>query len=337
MISRNPGTIGLAILGSGGIAAAHGGAFSRVPGVTIRSVYGSDVTRARRLADKLPDAQPSTDLEAVLADPRIEAVVVCGRTSSHLYRAHAALSAGKHVLIEKPPTFKLEDFDGLLDLAREVDRHLMVAQTVRFQPAMATMGRAVSAGEIGQPRLIHASWYVGHVWPGAWKSWQLDPLQSGGHGIHNGMHPLDLAIWLLGSRPIRIMARGWNTHAPDMPTPDNFHFTVAFEDGGLALLETAYSLRPQGTVLRRLLLAGSEGTLEHHTSRDPRAPGVPGSPASVDDGGFYQATHFIEVVRGQVAPLISPAQSRQALAAAIAAQESLDHGYAVSIEEEMDE
>lgn len=329
------GTVGIAILGSGGIADAHARAFVELPGVTLLWVYGSESSRVEAMAGRFPDAQPSTDLSAVLADPMVDAVVVCGRTMSHLHRAQESLGAGKHVLVEKPPAFRVEDFDGLLRMARQAGRRIMVAQTARFHPAMLTLGQAVAEGSIGQPRLVHASWYVGHVWPGAWRSWQLDPAQSGGHGIHNGMHPLDMAIWLLASRPIRVMARGWNTHAPEMPTPDSFHLTVAFENGSLALLETCYALRPAGSVLRRLLVAGTGGTLEHDTSRDPQAPGGPLPPASVEAASLHQAAHFVEVVRGAAEPLVEPAQSRQALLAAIAAQRSLDTRQAVAIEEDV--
>src|SRR5699024_6676186 len=99
---------------------------------------------------------------------------------------------------------------------------LAVGQTVRFQPIVADAYQAVTEGVVGDPRLIHLSWYTGHVWPGGWRGWQLDKASSGGHPVHNGVHILDTATWLLGSPPVEVMARGFRTFSPDLPIPDSF-------------------------------------------------------------------------------------------------------------------
>ncbi|MGH2311153.1 Gfo/Idh/MocA family protein, partial [Enterococcus faecalis] len=81
--------------------------------------------------------------------------------------------AGKHVHVEKPVALSLADFDAMVAATRSTS--LMVGQTVRFQPAVATLARSLHAGEVGRPRLVHVSWYTGYVWPGGWRGWQLDP------------------------------------------------------------------------------------------------------------------------------------------------------------------
>jgi predicted dehydrogenase len=334
MRDRPPGRpVGIAVFGSGSIAESHAQSFSNLQDVEVRWVIGSDASRVQRIASRIPGSVPATHPQDALRDELVDAVVVCGRSRSHPVRTRMALAAGKHVLVEKPPAFSLTEFDGLVELGRSKGCTLMVAQTARFHPAMLSMSRDVIAGAIGRPRLVHASWYVGHVWPGAWNSWQLDPRISGGHALHNGMHPLDMAIWLLNDRPVRVMARGFKTHAPDMPTPDSFHLVVGFAGGGLALLETVYALRPEGALLRRLLLAGTDGTLEHHTGRDSRPPGVAVPPASVEGASRNQAEHFIDIIRGDAEPIVQLNQSRQALAGALAAQRSLETGEMVTVEE----
>lgn len=334
-MSRDIGhrSVGVAVFGSGSIAQTHARSFADLPGVEVRWIVGSDESRARDLARSFAGARATSDPSDALRDDSVHAVVVCGRSRSHAERTRLALMAGRHVLVEKPPAFSVAEFDELVSLAEASGRRLMVAQTARFHPAMMSMGSEVGAGSIGRPRLLHASWYVGHVWPGAWNSWQLDPERSGGHALHNGMHPLDMAIWLLEDRPERIMARGWRTHSPEMPTPDSFHLVVAFEGGALAMLETVYALRPEGAVLRRLLLAGTEGTLQHHTGRDPSPPGTVVPPFSVLGAAASQAAHFIDVVRGTVEPLVQLRHSRLALASALAAQRSLETGMSVNVRE----
>lgn len=334
MTGPDPGPAGIAVLGSGGIARAHVAALGRVPGVRVTHVLGSDPARAAEVAALAPGARAATVLDDVLADPDTHGVYVCGRTEDHPGRTLAAVAAGKHVVVEKPPARDVADFDAMVRAARSAGVRLMVGQTVRFQPAVATLEAASRSGRVGDPRLLHLNWYVGHVWPGAWRSWQLDPRQSGGHLVHNGMHPLDLAIWLLGARPERVFTRGWCTHAPDMPTPDSFHLTVRFAGGGLAMIEVSYGLREPGDVLRRMVLCGTEGTLAHHTADDaaPSGGGPPVPLASVGDAVQRQAEHAAAVVAGHAEPIVALRHSRWALAAAIAAQRSLETGRPVDVE-----
>lgn len=325
--------IGVAVLGSGSIARAHVAALARVPGIKVTYVLGSDVARAQAVAALAPGCQTSTRIDDVLNDQTTDCVYVCGRTEDHPSRTLAAIAAGKHVIVEKPPARNVADFEAMVRAAHERGVHLMVGQTVRFQPAVAALAQAAQAGHIGDPRLLHLNWYVGHVWPGAWRSWQLDPAQSGGHLVHNGMHPLDLAIWLLGAQPVRVFTRGWCTHAPDMPTPDSFHLTVRFDNGSLAMIEVSYGLRTPGEVLRRMVLCGTDGTLWHHTADDAKLAyaGSPVSPASVADAIQRQADHVAAMLGGSVQPLVSTDESQSALAAAVAAQRSLDSREAVEV------
>lgn len=332
-MSAPDGLTGIAVLGSGTIARAHVVALSQVPGVQVTHVLGSDRSRTEALAALAPGARSASRVDDVMNDDGTHGVYVCGRTEDHPRRTLAAIEAGKHVIVEKPPSREAGDFDTMVRAARAGGVRMMVGQTVRFQPAVAALAAASRDGRIGEPKVLHLNWYVGHVWPGAWQSWQLDPAQSGGHLVHNGMHPLDLAVWLLRARPVRVFARGWCTHAPDMPTPDSFHLTVRFDDDSLAMIEVSYGLRVPGDTLRRMLLIGTEGTLSHHTADDatPAWGGPPVPPPSVADALQRQAEHAAEVIAGAAAPLVTLDESGAALAAALAAQRSVDTGCPVDV------
>lgn len=323
----------VAVLGSGDIAREHVRAFGRA-GARLSWAYGTDAQRAADLAAGSAGMRPTTSLTDVLRDVDTTGVVVCGRSQTHRDRTIAALDAGKHVLVEKPPAASLAEFDRMIAAAESAGRRLFVGQTVRFQPAVTAMAARAESGAIGTPRVLHLSWYVGHVWPGAWRSWQLDPASSGGHILHNGMHPIDLAVWLLRGTPVRVFARGWCTHAPQMPTPDSFQLTVEFDNGALALIEVSYALAQRGAALRRSVLIGTEGTLRHHTDDDdvPSGP-EPAAFPSVADALVHEAQHALDVFAGRAEPLITLAQSRAALAAALAGQRSLEQGRPVEISE----
>ncbi|WP_432993965.1 Gfo/Idh/MocA family protein [Dactylosporangium sp. CA-233914] len=325
--------IGVAVLGTGAIAADHVAALTRVGGVAVTHVAGTDLARARKIAALAPGCRATTEISDALADPAVTGVIVCGRTGDHPARSLAAIAAGKHVVIEKPPARSLADFEAVVAAARRAGVRVMVGQTTRFQPAVRTLAAAARAGQVGSPRVLHLAWYVGHVWPGGWNSWQLDPAASGGHLVHNGMHPLDLAIALVGDRPVRVFTRGWCTHAPDLPTPDSFHVTVRFAGGAVALAELSYGLRRPGAMLRRMTLAGDSGTLAHDTAADATLGGTPVTvpPASIADALHHQAVHTADVFAGRAEPLISLDDSRAALATALAAQRSLDTGAPIEV------
>ncbi|WP_328599895.1 Gfo/Idh/MocA family oxidoreductase, partial [Rhodococcus sp. (in: high G+C Gram-positive bacteria)] len=247
----------------------------------------------------------------------------------------AAGRAGKHVHVEKPAALTVADFDAMVEATEGNGTSLMVGQTVRFQPSITSIGNSVAQGAIGDPRLIHLSWYTGHVWPGGWRGWQHDKERSGGHPVHNGTHALDLVTWLIGRRPTRVFARSFPTFAAGMPVHDSFHLTVRFEDGSLALIELAYALPQSGKMVRRIVVSGTSGTLAHDTGDDPglMTDTTNAPPSSIEDAMSHQMRHWIATLDGSASPIVENWQVRAALATAIAAQQSLDTGRAVSIGE----
>ncbi|MDU0313144.1 Gfo/Idh/MocA family oxidoreductase [Phycicoccus sp. M110.8] len=328
-------TVNVAVVGSGSIARDHVKALAAVPGVRVAYVYGSDLARAESVAALAPGAMATTELDRVLEDESVTGVDVVNATPDHAPFTLRAGRAGKHVHVEKPVALSLADFDAMVAATRSTS--LMVGQTVRFQPAVATLARSLHAGEVGRPRLVHVSWYTGYVWPGGWRGWQLDPARSGGHPVHNGTHCLDLAVWLFQRAPVKVFARSFPSYAAQMPVHDSFHLTVRFDDDSLALLEISYALRKHADMMRRLVVAGTTGTLSHSTDQDPGliSDGVRPAPSSVEGAMGAQLTHWIDVVRG-AQPVVRLPEVRMALATALAAQRSLETGRAEAVDHPAD-
>ena len=326
----------VAIAGSGVIAGDHVRALAALPGVEVAYVQGSDLARARRIAAFAPGAIATDDYGRILGDPTVVAVDVCNATAAHAAFTIAAGEAGKHVHVEKPAALSLADFDAMVRATEGAGTTLMVGQTVRFQPAVAALAAAIADGAVGRPRLAHVSWYTGYVWPGGWRGWQLDRARSGGHPVHNGTHLLDVATWLLGRSPIRVFARSFPSFAAGMPVHDSFQLIVRFEDDALATLEISYALAQPRDMFRRIVVAGTDGTVAHSTDDDPvlhsAGPAVP--LPSVEGAMAAQLGHWVDVVGG-AEPIVRNGQVRAALAAAIAAQRSLDTGLPVDIRDEV--
>jgi len=322
----------VAVVGTGAFAREHLLSLRHVPRLRVRWVAGSDLDRAEELA-RLVGARATTDVDAAVTDPAVHAVDVVNATPGHAPVAIAAGRAGKHVHVDKPAALSLADLDSMIEATAATS--LMAGQTVRFQPAVAELARAVHAGRVGAPRLLHITWYTGHAWPGGWRSWQLDPALSGGHPVHNGTHIVDAATWLLGSAPTEVFARGVRTFSPDMESPDSFQVQLRTADGGLATLELCYALRQRGDMLRRVVLVGTEGTLRHSTEDEPGLTSDAARPAplSLDGALRDQLAHWADVVTGAAEPVVRTTEVRAALAGALAAQRALVTGRRVHVRE----
>lgn len=323
----------VAVIGAGAIARDHVTAIAGVPGLRLAHVVDRHPERAAALAALAEGATWSTDPATAWSDA-VDVTAVCTSPESHADLTVAALGAGRAVLLEKPAALSVPDTDRILAAAKTAGRPLLVAQTARFQPVHLEIARSVASGAIGTPRLAHLTWYTGHVWPGGWRGWQLDASRSGGHVAHNGVHALDLLTWLMDDEPVRVFARPCRTWAPGMPTPDSFQILVRFARGALATIELCYALVERGTFVRRLMLAGTTGTLHHSSEDEPRTRSAsPVAPASIEGAMTAQTRHLRDVLDGVAAPLTAPHQVRAALAAALAAQLSADESRPVDVKE----
>ncbi|MFZ0217086.1 MAG: Gfo/Idh/MocA family oxidoreductase [Candidatus Dormiibacterota bacterium] len=325
--------LGVTIVGSGTIARGHVAALERIRGIRVVHVVGINASRAREVARLASGAAGTTDRRAALADPRVHAVVVCTPTDSHAALSNEAMALGKSVLVEKPAALSLAEFDGMTATAEASGVSLMVGQTSRFQAVHRELQRALVEGAIGRLRLLKLTWYVGHVWPAGWRAWQLDLARSGGHPVHNGVHPIDLAVWLLGSYPVRVFARSFRTFSPALPMPDSFHVTLRFDDGGLALVDLSYGLPSYGTDLRHALAIGEQGTIRYASEEEAGLlSNVATAPsAAIEDAIHAELVHWVATLRGEARPIVGWSEVRATLAAALGAQRSLETGRAISL------
>lgn len=319
------------IIGAGAIARDHVNAFASLPGVEVAQVVDRHPARAEALARLAGDASWETDFGAMLADASIDAIDICTSPDSHAELTIAAARAGKAIHLEKPVALHLSEVDPMLDAVAEAGVPFLVGQTTRFQPVHLEIAESIQAGVIGAPRALHASFYAGHLWPGGWRAWQLDIERCGGHLMHNGIHAIDLATWLMGSRPVRVFARGMKTFTPGMPTPDSFHIILRFENGAMATLEWSYALHTRGDFLRRIAVFGEDGTLHHSTQGEIDVVSDAGRPVAIGTLGAFehQMRHFVDVLNG-AEPIVTPEQVRGAFAAAEAAQESYATGRVIN-------
>ncbi len=124
------------VAGAGHLGNLHTKMYAQIPSAELIGVYDIDQGRAKSVADT-HNSKAFSDLASLLGD--IDALSIATTTKSHYDVARAALNAGKHVLIEKPITEKIEEARSLLELAESKGLKIQVGHIERFNPAILAL------------------------------------------------------------------------------------------------------------------------------------------------------------------------------------------------------
>ena len=196
------GPLGLAVLGCGRMGRRHIAAAVAAPGVRLLAV--GDPVPGTAAAAAPHGVEAFEDVGAMLDRGDIEAVVIAAPSPLHVELTRRCLSAGKHVLVEKPVGLDPAAAENLADDATRARRVLAVGYWRRHAWPYVEAARLLGAGAIGEPRLVRASQWDATPPPPAF----CDPAVSGGIEIDCGVHEIDVTTWLLGSPPVWIAAAG---------------------------------------------------------------------------------------------------------------------------------
>jgi predicted dehydrogenase len=155
----------------------------------------------------LSEAAKYQDWKQLIADPAVDALDICLPTDLHAQVALAALSAGKHVLCEKPMALSAEECDVMLASAKEGNRVLMIGHVLRFWPAYEYMQQFVRSGDTGE---VQSATFTRTCGLPDWSSWLLSKERSGGAVLDLLVHDLDQVLLLFGT-PDAIRAKPLGT------------------------------------------------------------------------------------------------------------------------------
>jgi len=177
--------------------------------------------------------------EALIEDPVIDAVYIPLPNKLHLPWTLRALSAGKHVLCEKPIACTAQE---ALEMANAVGRgnlFLMEAFMYRFHPRSRQIKQLVSEGRIGEPCLVRSAFcfHLAKEILEAGDNVRLRADMGGGALLDVGCYSVSVARWMMGAEPTQVQAQ-----AIYHDTGVDVHFvgTLQFPGGGLATLEASF-------------------------------------------------------------------------------------------------
>jgi predicted dehydrogenase len=260
-------TMGLAIVGAGGIGAQHAAAARTLPEAwRITHICDLNPALARPLAETC-QARATDDLADVLADPAVEVVDICLPPMLHVPVALRALAAGKHVICEKPIAGSLADIDRLRAGVAASGCRLFPVFQYRYGRAFRRLARLQDLGLLGAPRIatLETHWnreagYYDIPWRGKWAH------EMGGAILSHSIHIHDLICRFFG--PIAGVAAMTDTLVNPIETEDCAAIALRMANG--ALVTSSVTLGAAGDESRLRLV------FERATAESARLPYTPG-------------------------------------------------------------
>lgn len=144
------------LVGTGRIGRVHTQTVrQRIPQAELVAVTDVNMAAAQQCAAEFGVPAVAPNFEAILADPSIDAVLICSATDTHAPFIAQAANAGKHIFCEKPIAADLAAIDAALDAVKRAGVKLMIGFNRRFDPNHRRIKAAIESGEIGTPHLLH--------------------------------------------------------------------------------------------------------------------------------------------------------------------------------------
>ncbi|MEV5965749.1 Gfo/Idh/MocA family oxidoreductase [Kribbella sp. NPDC051952] len=338
-----------AVVGAGVIGATHARLITSLPeGSELVAVVDVEGDRAEALTGK-HGGEPMTDLAKACARPDIDAVSICLPSGLHADAAITALEAGKHVIVEKPLDVTLAAADRFIDAEQRTGMTVAVISQRRFQQAPAFVHQAVADGRLGRitTGIAESAFWRSQEYydSGGWRG--TVELDGGGALMNQGIHVVDLLLWMLGE-PVEVQAYSDRLAHERIDVEDTVAATVRFRSGAIGSIVATTSAYPGRPV--RLSVYGDQGSavIEQddlvafdvadggtatgaHGGGDGQPAGEASVTQSVADAHLAQYVDFIEAVRDSRPPAITTLDARRALEVVLGVYESARTGGPVQL------
>src|SRR6266576_3845747 len=252
----------IGLIGGGNITETHARAARAIPGVAISAIHGTNSEKIACLSRE-HGGTPYQDFAAFLKHRPMDLVVIGSPSGLHATQGIAAARQGLHVLTEKPIEISTARADILIEAAKQSNVHLGVIFQDRLKPHIRQLKNWVDQGLLGKLLFVDArvkwyrppEYYASSRWRGTLA------LDGGGALINQGVHTVDLLLWLLGD-VVRVQART-ATQLHKIEAEDTAVAILEFASGALGIFHSTTADYPGYP--RRVEISGSEGTviLEH--------------------------------------------------------------------------
>ncbi len=237
---RTPVNVGVVGMGYWGPNLAR--AFDDIPQAELRWLCDTDPRIQLWVKERHPHARVTGEIDDLLADETLDAVVIATPTVTHFELASRALEADKHVFVEEPLALRADHADQLVRTAERLDRRLVVGHALVFHPAVRRLKQLIEQGNLGDIYYVYVNRQsLGRVRRDESALWSL------------GAHDLSVILHLLADEPVELMARGESYVQPGVA--DVVFGYLSFATGISAHMHLSW-LDPHK--LRKLTVVGSD-------------------------------------------------------------------------------
>ncbi|AKG33604.1 Gfo/Idh/MocA family protein [Paenibacillus durus] len=240
----------LVIVGFGGMGSYHVQLIEPCERLAVTGVY--DVVDYRMELGAAKGFKAYDSLEAVLSDETVDVVLIATPNDVHKDIAIRALTAGKHVVCEKPVTVNSADLRDILEVAKETNRVFMVHQNRRWDEDFLIIQDLIDKKKIGEVFHLESRVQGANGIPGDWRQLKT---YGGGMLLDWGVHLLDQLLLLTGSKIDSVTAE--LSTILDTEVDDGFTSFIRFKDGLTAVIEVGTT---NFIKLPRWYVKGTEGT-----------------------------------------------------------------------------
>jgi 1,5-anhydro-D-fructose reductase (1,5-anhydro-D-mannitol-forming) len=328
---------GWGLIGASTIARQHMvDAIRAQPGHDVVAVMSSSAERARSFALEHNIEAAYDNVDALLADPAVQVVYISTTNELHLPQVLAAAKAGKHVLCEKPLALRVDDAVAMVRACRSAGVVMATNHHLRNAATHRRIRELIEQGAIGRPlfaRVFHAVYLPPNL-----QGWRLDKPQAGAGVILDiTVHDIDTLRFLLGAEPVDAIGISQSAFLGKEGVEDGAMSVIRFDNGVLAQLHDAFTVKHAGHGIE---IHGDAGSVFGRNVMSQRAVGEvilrndAGEQAiPVEHEGLYQrgVATFCAALKGSGTPAASAEDGVRSLAAAIAVADACRTGSLVRI------
>lgn len=201
--------------------------FRAQPDCIVKAICDQDETRLKQLKSLYPEVHPERDFDRMIADPKLDAVIVATPVRFHYGMAKKALAAGKHTFIEKPMASSSAECEELIDLAKKNGLILMIGHTFLYSSPVRKIKEIIRDGDIGNIQYISSRRLnLGLYQKDINVAWDLAP------------HDISIILYIMEEAPVSVNCRG-NCHV----TPgieDVTNMSLSFRNNQIATVHNSW-------------------------------------------------------------------------------------------------
>ena len=295
----------ICMVGSGAFAKKHLDGLARVKGVEVVSIHGRTAETTQAVADKYAIPFWTTDFNAAINHPGVEAVILTSPTQVHADQAVQCMRAGKHVEIEIPISDSLADAEKILSVRKETGLVAMGGHTRRFNPSHQWIHKKIKAGELKLQHLVVQTFFFRRTnmnAEGKPRSWTDHLLW------HHACHTVDIFHYQTGQIASQTSAMQGPVH-PELKIAMDMSIQMKVASGAVCTLALSFNNNgPLGTWFRYICDNGTYiARYDELVDGNEKAVDVSKVDVSID-GIELQDREFISAIEQKREPNASVAQ-----------------------------